>query len=860
MTVQTNTNVAGFNGDGANKVFPVGYKFNSAADLVVTLLDDQAKTTQILTLNSDYIVSGAGDEEGGAVTLTPQAAAPTAVQRLKVTRVVDILQLTDLRNQGKFYAEIHEDVFDLLIMIDQQQQTEIDEANAKSDQAVDKSDQAVDKADQAVDKANQNLIDMQLQYDAFERGAALYVIGDYTAGLGISAYNQIFRKDGEFYRAAAILDLPYTLTGNWATESVNFVSVGDDVLRQDLAGADGGELVRVGGRSVSDKFSDQPLSIIDAGAPVDGVSDCGPALAAALAQSSRIYFPENANGYAFKSQINVVLTSDTVIDFNGQTLTFEGGRIILRGQTILSGVLPQTLQPRYSKQWVLASAAGVQPGDLLYVNTTIQPSPDWADTKKDLVRISSVSGETLTLDAGLNFAYSTGDAGIYADVYRPVTLEIKRPVVKLIAADSDTTPYVCFDLWALRDVIVRNPEIIGQRPFDRANNIYRVGLQFYKCWGVTVENPVYDSMSYPSGAYGGTRNVREVNVRSRYCHHAHLDMGDWASDYKCVGLDSQDAYQAVNTHPTFRAEVHDFYAANDYGISNMRCFGGGLFNGVIETSGGDDLELSQYQSNLVAAGYEYLYTDADFTIDGVDYIAPNRIVKPVVEVRNGRRVYVARTKAPSFGVSGATKGSVADLVFGPGNRFGTLASATPAVKGLRSAARTHVPPRIDGYLDGTVRHVDLSRQLADQGSDTVRAYGAIARNLSGEPSVVPVRLHVNCIAGMDQVNGVIGKIKFFATVKHQNTGLFATVEKTFNFYLKVSATSIVEFPTTAIQSTTASGQANESLTLAVSNVSFAGESQLGAGGDHYVQFDVSLASGRTSPDYSLSYELELICS
>lgn len=41
MTVQTSTNVAGFNGDGANKVFPVGYKFNSAAGLVVTLIDDE---------------------------------------------------------------------------------------------------------------------------------------------------------------------------------------------------------------------------------------------------------------------------------------------------------------------------------------------------------------------------------------------------------------------------------------------------------------------------------------------------------------------------------------------------------------------------------------------------------------------------------------------------------------------------------------------------------------------------------------------------------------------------------------------------------------------------------------------------
>jgi len=122
MTVQTSTNVASFNGDGANKNFPIGYKFNSAADLVVLLLDDAEGTTQVLTLNSDYSVTGAGDDEGGAVTLE---VAPTLNQRLKITRVVDIVQLTELRNQGKFYAETHEDAFDLLTMIAQQQQTEI---------------------------------------------------------------------------------------------------------------------------------------------------------------------------------------------------------------------------------------------------------------------------------------------------------------------------------------------------------------------------------------------------------------------------------------------------------------------------------------------------------------------------------------------------------------------------------------------------------------------------------------------------------------------------------------------------------------------------------------------------------------
>lgn len=60
-------------------------------------------------------------------------------------------------------------------------------------------------------------------------------IGVYTAALVITASNQVFEKDGELYSPVAGLPLPYTLTGDWATESVNFVARGDFVLRQDLA-------------------------------------------------------------------------------------------------------------------------------------------------------------------------------------------------------------------------------------------------------------------------------------------------------------------------------------------------------------------------------------------------------------------------------------------------------------------------------------------------------------------------------------------------------------------------------------------------------------------------------------------------
>lgn len=63
---------------------------------------------------------------------------------------------------------------------------------------------------------------------------------DYDADgpLTITARNQIFTRAGEFYRADAALALPYVTLNNWAADQTNFVSVGDAVLRQDLASTD----------------------------------------------------------------------------------------------------------------------------------------------------------------------------------------------------------------------------------------------------------------------------------------------------------------------------------------------------------------------------------------------------------------------------------------------------------------------------------------------------------------------------------------------------------------------------------------------------------------------------------------------
>lgn len=68
-------------------------------------------------------------------------------------------------------------------------------------------------------------------------------IGDYAAGLTLTRRNQVFRRSGEYYKLAAAIDLPYTTTGNWASESSKFVAMGDAVLRQELATVTGSSMI-----------------------------------------------------------------------------------------------------------------------------------------------------------------------------------------------------------------------------------------------------------------------------------------------------------------------------------------------------------------------------------------------------------------------------------------------------------------------------------------------------------------------------------------------------------------------------------------------------------------------------------------
>ncbi|MCA3247394.1 MAG: hypothetical protein ING29_13055 [Azospirillum sp.] len=117
MTVASATAKSGpYTGNGSQTVFAYGFKVFANTELRV-IRTSIAGADTILTLATDYTVSGVGADGGGNVTCT---TAPATGEKITILRNVPLTQLTDLRQQGGFYPEVHERVFDRLAMAVQQ--------------------------------------------------------------------------------------------------------------------------------------------------------------------------------------------------------------------------------------------------------------------------------------------------------------------------------------------------------------------------------------------------------------------------------------------------------------------------------------------------------------------------------------------------------------------------------------------------------------------------------------------------------------------------------------------------------------------------------------------------------------------
>ena len=140
MTVAKDYPVQSFQGNGIVGKFATNITLEDDNELRVVLIEGSTKERAILQIGTHYTISNA--QFGATITLVQDAAIDiagrrvefterttnflSAVYALQVRRVVAIEQQTSIKNQGEFYAQIHEDAFDKTAQIDQQQQYDLD--------------------------------------------------------------------------------------------------------------------------------------------------------------------------------------------------------------------------------------------------------------------------------------------------------------------------------------------------------------------------------------------------------------------------------------------------------------------------------------------------------------------------------------------------------------------------------------------------------------------------------------------------------------------------------------------------------------------------------------------------------------
>ncbi|MCQ4372564.1 hypothetical protein NOX81_04680 [Enterobacter kobei] len=116
MTVSTVVDHNDYTGNGVTTSFPYTFRIFKKTDLAVSVVDLSENIT-VLALDTDYTVTNAGGYNGGNVVLTTPLANGW---QISIARELEPTQETDLRNQGKFFAEVHEDALDKLTMLIQQ--------------------------------------------------------------------------------------------------------------------------------------------------------------------------------------------------------------------------------------------------------------------------------------------------------------------------------------------------------------------------------------------------------------------------------------------------------------------------------------------------------------------------------------------------------------------------------------------------------------------------------------------------------------------------------------------------------------------------------------------------------------------
>lgn len=582
----------------------------------------------------------------------------------------------------------------------------------------------------------------------------------------------------------------------------------------------------------------------------DGTTDDAAAILSAhndlmTAGGGELFFGTPPVAYRIASNITQLVTAPLTMNLNGQT--------ILRTPTSTWGIRPPTVTPTktlaspvaYGDQTItLTSATGVLPGDIFEVSESVDMG---GANARQTYCARSVSGNVITLTTSSRMIFTT--AATITHYYSPHRFTMRDGVLHF--ASEPTFSQTMVTLGGFNQPQVDNIMLSSDQAWkDGLPNGF--GISMSGLVAPSFTNIKCDSIAY--GIQGGGISVSVTNITARNTRHPTVP-SNWCNGFSVVGVRTTDCYQTIDSHHAFDVHYSDVIATRDAGIPNLRTIGGGISNALVYADADDTWEGPHFQFYTLT--HPTWYDDAVLSLRDVRIESPNRTLS-AVGCTFGHVVMdnvVAKCGPTSSNPPFSNDLKSIRLSESCRNPDGTPWTR----KTVRLDTRVTASPNLPAYLDTGVYHINPFLTLTDHKSGMMKAYGSVFTNLSTDPIAISIRVHTNVFGTGDYPPVVFGQITLKAGLRHSNSGRFDIKAQTYDFYQKCAATSTIDLPTTPSFVSAATGQTNESITMTLSNVTGAGFTELGGTyPDTYFQFDLAISSGRTSPRYTLWYEIDLI--
>ena len=556
--------------------------------------------------------------------------------------------------------------------------------------------------------------------------------------------------------------------------------------------------------------------------------------------------------YLIHTACTLVVTVPLVIDLNGQTIRRnEAVNWVVRGDPVTKAL--NSSVSRGATTVTLTDADGVAAGDILVLYEPVVTETGHNTLRYATLCVQSVSTNTVTVTSDIKMPFSSSGASAWV-FHSPPPVTIRNGTLHYDNTPSDQFVPSLLRLQGLKRPRIESVRVQSDQAW-KSGGPDGMGIRATECVNAAFTAYHAEGVSYGINLERCLNTVIQPITAHNVRHP--VAIGAWSVGVEINGVTSDRAYQTIESHPAFDVNYSNVNATRDETWPNLRCIGGSIRNAKVycDATNADD---GPYFHSVPVSDTAW-YDNATLTMDAVEFITPNITTQRAIGARYGHLVLnnVIATMGDGSDLPQFDNTLKSLRMRGCRNPDGTPWDRKAARIKVRSGDGNNLP----AYLSSSVYHIDPYKTVLDADGGVLRAHGRIIEASTTDPQAIALRIHTNVWPEESKTypSRVMGVLRLRATVRHSNSGSFDILTSDFHFAHYVVATSSVAFPTTAAYADGATGQANESLAITISNPTQAGATELGTSyPDTYVQIDVGVSSGRSNPVYSLAYELELI--